>query len=85
MATFVKETRRTPAHGASASSRLLCLFSVAQRSPVRLKQLSHHRVIWSRKRARPPGQVIRSLPCDVDHKALCAQLVGEMQRPPASS
>ena len=33
------------------------------------------------KRVRPAGQVIRALPCDVDHKALCAQFVGEMRDP----
>jgi hypothetical protein len=35
----------------------------------------------SGKRTYPPGQVIHALPCDVDHKALCAQFEGECGDP----
>jgi hypothetical protein len=70
MAAFVKETRRTQAHGHERIVSLMRLVGV--RGGHRAAEAVPHRdVIWSRKKARPPGQVIRALPCGADHKALC--------------
>lgn len=77
MVTFVKEGRRTPAHGLK---HIVLADAWAARAAVtmRLTQLPHRVICDPGEMARPPGQVIRALGYDVDNKALRAQSVGEM-------